>query len=279
VRPFALVTALATLAGCGSDEPAQRPDVPAATDPRPACVPRGNGRPRICGLAPPQRPAPGGIAYKATTVTGRSFWVTVPDELATLSGVVAVPTAPLRVNGSLTTAAPRDAADRFCDGFRDCEPTAVSRAPGPVVRWDDASGSIRDLGVTTLDLGAWTLVLAEPDADRVEAIARAVTSRVGRDGYPRLRSVEDEVPLDADWAGVLLWVGEYLIHVMPGCELSAKKPEDLGGSAAGPELALHEQDGPEAGTWCAGGRFWVDVTFAERPTLELLHEKLRIVPA
>jgi hypothetical protein len=164
----------------------------------------------------------------------------------------------MRVKAELTTAAPRDAADRFCDQFPACEPAAVSRArvPLPLVRWDDASGTIRDLEVTTLDLGTWTLVLAEPDAGRAETVARAVRAEVDADGYPSLSGV------DADWASVMLWVRHVFIQVMPGCDLTTKRPY-LG-------------DG-DAGAWCVDDRYRVDVGFADRPTLELLHEKLRVV--
>ena len=167
------IVALAAFAACGSEEAA-----PTTTESHPACVPR----PRICGLAPPQR----ATSYKVTTVTGESLWVTLPAELAHGSSVVAVPAAPLRLNASLTTAAPRDAADRFCDQFPACEPTAVSRerAPLPLVRCADA----------------------------------------------------------------------------------------------GPDLELHEPETAVGGTWCVGRRYRVDVTFADRPTLEQLHEKLTIVP-
>ena len=226
-----LIVILALLAGCGSEEPAPR------AESKPACVPDR----RICGLAPPRR----GTSYKVTTVTGASFWVTLPAELAD-AGVVAVPHAPMRLNASLTTAGPREAADRFCDQFPACEPIAVSRDRA-LVRWDDASGTIRDLEVTTLDLGAWTLVLLEPDAGKAETVARAVTASVGRDGYPLLNG-----PVDAGSAGVMLWVGHHLVDVMPGCA--------------------------DGGTRCSGGRYRVDVHFADRPTAKLLHEELRIVP-
>jgi len=249
-------------------------------------VPRGGGHARICGLAPPRRSVEHGSAYKVPTITGESFWVILPEELAPASGVVAVPGVPARVRAGLTTAPAHVAAARSCDGFPECEPTAVSRErlPEPLIRWDDASGTIRDLGVTTLDLGTWTLVLSEPDPNRAERVGRAISSSVDADGYPRLASTDPAVPLDSDWADVLLWVPDpqregrhHLIQVIPGCELTTKEPDDLGGSDAGPELELHEPDTVIGGRWCVGGRYWVDVTFAERPWLELLHEKLRIV--
>jgi hypothetical protein len=248
-------------------------------------VPRGGGHARICGLAPPRRRAEQGSAYKVTTIGGESFWVILPDELAPSSGVVAVPDVPVGVRAELTTAPAREAADRSCDDFPACEPAVVSRErlPESLVRWDDASGTIGDLGVTTVDLGSWTLVLPEPDADRAERVGRAIGSSVDADGYPRLTSADPGVPLSLDWAGVLLWVpdpeGEHhLIQVVPGCELTTKEP-DLGGSDAGAELELHEPDTVSGGRWCVGGRYWVDVTFAERPALDLLHERLTIVPA
>ena len=222
-----------------------------------------------------------GSAYKVATIGGESFWVILPEQLAPASGVVAVPTVPARVKADLTTAPPRQAADRYCDGFPACEPTVVTRKR-TLIRWDDASGSIADLGVTTLDLGAWTLVLPWPDAERAELVARAISASVDVDGYPRLATTDPRAPLDRDWAGVLLWVPDrgkagshHLIHFIPGCELATKEPE-LGGSDAGPELVMHAPDSPEGGFWCAGGRYWVDVTYAERSSLELLHERLRV---
>jgi hypothetical protein len=253
----------------------------------PACVPRGGGHARICGLAPPHRRAGNEVAYKLTTVGGESFWVILPDELARPSGVVAVPDVPVRVNAELTTAPAREAAARYCDGFPACEPAAVSheRLPEPLIRWDDASRTIRDLGITTLGLGPWTLVLSEQDASRAERVGRAIRSSIDADGYPRLASTKPGVPTDHDWAGVLLWVpnptnerGHHLIHVIPGCALSSKQP-DLGGSDAGPALELHEPETVDGGRWCVADRYWVDVTFADRPRLELLHINLRVVPA
>jgi hypothetical protein len=300
----ASVAALAAvLAACALEESTSRPSeaargetsrtndhLPGAestTRAEPACVPRSGGHARVCALAPPHGRAEQGSAYKVTTIDGESFWVVIPDELAPSSGVVAAPDVPVRARADLTTAPAREAADRSCDAFPACEPTVVSRErlPEPLIRWDDASGTIRDLEVTTLDLGSWTLVLSGPDAKRAERVGRAISSSVDADGYPRLASTDPGVPLDSDWAGVLLWVPErgggrryHLIHVIPGCELTTKQP-DLGGSDAGPELELDEPATGEGGRWCVDGRYWVGVTFAELPTLELLHRKLRIVPA
>jgi hypothetical protein len=244
-------------------------------------VPRRDGHAGICALAPPQRSAEGGRAYKVTTIAGESFWVVLPDGHAPSAGVVAVPDVPIRANALLTTARPAEAADRSCDGFPACEPTVVGRERH-VVRWDDASGTIRDLGVSTVDFGAWTLVLSQLGPDRAERIGRAIDLSVDADGYPRVASNDPDVPVDADWAGVTLWVPEpgrrhRLIHVTPGCRLTAKEPGDLGGSDVGPELERNGPDVVEGGRWCVGGRYWVDVAFAGRPGLELLHEELRIV--
>ncbi len=229
----------------------------------------------------------GGLAYKLTTVAGESFWAVLPDELAPPSAVVAVPGVPIGVNAGLTTAAARDAADRHCDHFSKCEVTAVDRVrlpSGVMTRWDDASGTIADLGVTTVDFGRWTVVMLEPDATRAARVARALRSSVDDDGYPRVVSADRRFPVHADWAGVALWVqleaqDEYLLlDIVPGCGLSTKRP-DLGGSDAPAELELHEPDGPDGGRWCVDGRYSVDAGFVERPQLELLHEKLRIVPS
>jgi hypothetical protein len=133
----------------------------------------------------------------------------------------------------------------------------------------------------------------EPDAALAERVARALRWSVGDDGYPRLASTDPEVPVDADFPDVVLWVpnletaGEHhLIRVLPGCELPAKDP-GLGGFDAGPDLQLLDvgyEGGPlrepapiEGGRWCVEGRYGVEVTFAERPRLERFHAKLRIV--
>jgi hypothetical protein len=263
VALIASVAALAViLPACGSEEasvpPAQSvatetspsgdlaPDAGPTTEGEAACVPRGHGHERICALAPPHRRVQGGSAY--------------------------------------------------CDGFRRCEPAVVNREAVPagvLTRWDDASGMISDLGVTTVDLGPWTLVLPELDAGPAERVARGLSWSVGEDGYPRLASTDPEVPVDADWADVVLWVPNlgtegkhHFIRVIPGCELSVKEP-GLGGSDAAPDLQLldvvedppdtPEPDTVEGGRWCVDGRYWVEVTFTERPRLELFHAKLRVV--
>jgi hypothetical protein len=313
VALIASVAALAViLPACGSEEasvpPAQSvatetspsgdlaPDAGPTTEGEAACVPRGHGHERICALAPPHRRVQGGSAYKVTTISGEGFWVVLPDELAPSSGVVAVPGVPIRGKAHLTTASARDAADRYCDGFRRCEPAVVNREAVPagvLTRWDDASGMISDLGVTTVDLAPWTLVLPELDAGPAERVARGLSWSVGEDGYPRLASTDPEVPVDADWADVVLWVPNlgtegkhHFIRVIPGCELSVKEP-GLGGSDAAADLQLldvvedppdtREPDTVEGGRWCVDGRYWVEVTFAERPRLELFHAKLRVV--
>jgi hypothetical protein len=70
--------------------------------------------------------------------------------------VVVVHGLPVRVNElastpmtALTTAEPRHAADRYCADFPACRPVAVEREVfsnrAVVTRWDDASGTLRDL--------------------------------------------------------------------------------------------------------------------------------------
>jgi hypothetical protein len=129
--------------------------------------------------------------------------------------------------------------DRYCHDFSGCEVTVVDRVAVPsgvMTRWDDASGTIRDLDVTTVDLGQWTLVMMEPDATRAERISRALRWSVHQDRYPRVVSTERGVPVDVDWAGVSVWVPgleardeHHLIEIVPGCGLSTMQP-DLGGS-------------------------------------------------
>jgi hypothetical protein len=242
-----LLLTLALLAGCDDET------TTATTEARPACV---ADHPWICGLAPPQRPVAGGVAYDLATVTGERFSVVLADERA----VVAAPAAPLRVNAGLTTATPREAADRVCHDFRACTPVPVRR-DGRITRWDDASGTIRDLGITTVDHGDWTLVLLEPSEERARRVAQAVSYSVDADGFPRL---EGE-PVREGWARVDVWVGDVLIDVLPGsCDTT-------------PELVPHPPDSPPGGSWCADG-YAVAVHFADRPRLERLHATLRIIP-
>src|SRR5919106_3237334 len=264
VARIAVVAALAVIfPACGSEEasvpPAQSvasetspssdlaPEAGPVIEGEPACVPFGDGHERICALAPPHRKVQGGSAYKVTTISGESFWVVLPDELAPSSGVVALPGVPIRVQAHLTTASARDAADRYCSDLPRCAPVVVDREAvrgGVLTRWDDASGMIRDLGVTTVDFGPWTLVIPQLDAGPAERIARGLTWSVGEDGYPRLASTDPEIPVDADWADVVLWVPNleadgkhHVIRVLPGCELPVKGP-GLEGFHAGPELQL-----------------------------------------
>jgi hypothetical protein len=263
------------------------PDAEPATHARPTCVPRGESHARICGLAPPRRRVAEGTAYKLTTVAGESFWLVIPDGLAPPAGVVAVPKVPIRVNAGLTTAPAPAAADRYCDDFPECEATVIDRVAVPsgvMTRWDDASGTIRDLEVTTVDLGPWSLVMLEPDAAHAERVARALRWTVDEDRYPRAVSTDRGVPVDVDWAGVTLWVAhleagdEYvLIEIVPGCDLSTKQP-DLGGADAGPDLDLHGPGTVDSGQWCADRRYYVGVSFAKPTQLQLLHEHLRIFP-
>ena len=245
----ALLASVAALSACDAER--------AGAPPARACIPRGESHARICGLTPPRRRVDDGTAHKLTTVAGESFWVVIPDALAPSAGAVAVPKVPTRVNAHLTTAPAREAADRYCADFHECAVTVVERVAVPsgvMTRWDDASGTIRDLEVTTVDLGHWTLVMLEPDAARAERVARVLRWRVDADRYPRVVSTDRGVPVDVDWAGVDLWVpgreahDEYvLIEIVPGCELSAKRP-DLGGSDAR----------PDGRRWCAAGRYAVD---------------------
>jgi hypothetical protein len=307
----ALCAIVVILPACGSEEASVPPaqSVASGTSPssdpapeagrmiegEPACVPYGDGHERICALAPPHRRAQGGTAYKVKTITGEGFWVVLPDELAPSSGVVAVPAVPIGTQAHLTTASARDAADRYCGDFRACEPVVVDQEAVPagvLARWDDASGMIRDLGVTTVDFGPWTLVIPQLDAGRAERLARGLTWSVGEDGYPRLSSTGPEVSVDTDWAEVVLWVPDletagkhHRIRVLPGCELPARGG-GLESFDVGPDLQLvvvgydgREQTPVEGGRWCVDGHYGVEVTSAERPRLELLHEKLRIVPS
>lgn len=286
MRRQLLVAAVCSLltASCGGSTSDVRQPIQV---PKTACVQEQNHS-SICGLKPPARRVEGGEAYKVTTVLGESFWVILPDELISTAEVVAIPGVPAPVAAGLSTATARQVADWECGDFPSCKPEAVTREELPsgavLTRWEDASGTILDLDLTTLELGTWTLELSHPDARLAERFARALKAEVDEDGYPRLASTDPEVRLHADWDRVVLWVPspgtreDHQIEVIPGCELTEKEP-DLGGADAGPELELHEPDTVAGGHWCVEGRYWVDVAFVDRPRLARFHQRLRIVPA
>jgi hypothetical protein len=240
---------------------------------------------------PPTGRVAGGIGFKLTNVVGESFWVVLPDELVADAGaVVAASVSPLGLAPTgLTIESVRTAADHYCGDFPACEPEAVSRESlpngGTLTRWDDRSGTIKDLEVSTVALGLWNLVIHHPDAALARRIARAVRVSVDKDLFPRIESAHPGVPVHADWTEMFLWVpapeaGEHhLIEVLPGCDLESKEP-GLGGRNPGPELELHEADEVAGGRWCERGRYWVDISFEITPgRLELFHAKLDVFPA
>jgi hypothetical protein len=138
------------------------------TQPNAACAPGGDrGEPPFCGIAPAGARTDTGSAVRVTTVTGEAFWLVLPHDRTRL---VAVQGVPVRLDElastpmtALTTAEPRRAADRYRADFPACRAVAVEREVfsnrAVVTRWDDASGTLRDLDVTTARLGRWTLVL------------------------------------------------------------------------------------------------------------------------
>jgi hypothetical protein len=233
------------LTACAGEQVAETPAA-SDTDSRPACVPDH----QICGIEPPQRRVDGGTAYKLTTVAGDSFWATVPGEP---TSAVAVPSVPLRVNAGVTTFTPREAAGLACSGFRACEPTPVDRA-GALTRWDDASGTIADLELTTVDLGQWTLAILDPDAARAKRVARSLHWTTDDDGYPRVNAPDD--------AHVSLWLDKTLLDISPGCKQST--------------LQIHPADTVKGGRWCTNGST-IDASFVDRPELERLHDQVEIV--
>jgi hypothetical protein len=238
---------------------------------------------------PPTRQVDAGTAYKVTTVLGESYWVILPDELTPTAELIAIPGVPARVSAGLSTATAQQVADRRCgEDLPSCKPEAVTREELPsgaiLTRWEDTSGTLLDLDLSTLELGTWTLAISHSDARLAERFAQALQSSVDEDGFPRLASIDPEAPLHADWDYVVLWVRTpsapqaHQIEVIPGCDFSAKTP-DLGGSDAGPGLEFHEQGPASSGSWCVDGRYWVHVAFIDRPRLERFHQQLRIVPS
>ena len=283
---LAAVCSLLAASCGGSTSDATQPAQPAKT----ACT-REQDHFSACGLLPPTRRVDRGEAYKLTTVLGESFWLILPDELAPAIEVVAVPGVPGRVSAGLSTATARQIADRQCGyDFPSCKPETVTREKLPnnaiLTRWEDASGTILDFDLTTLELGVWTLEISHPDARLAEHFARALQLSVDEDGYPRLATADPEVPLDADWDYIVFFVPSpgklanyHQIEVIPGCEFSEKEPALDGGSDVGPELEFHEQGPASSGSWCIDGRYWVNVAFIDKPRLVRFHKKLSIVPS
>lgn len=300
-RWLALAVVLGVASGCGSDgerERAARVDTAGgvrwsppghATRPHVACAPSQEQSELFCGIAPPAARTDGGSALRVTTVTGEAFWILLPDKR---TRAVAVQGVPVRVDElastpipGLTTANPRRAADRYCADFPACEPIVIERELAPngavVLHWDDASGTLRDLAVTTARFGRWTLVLSGHQ-EPARRIARSLEWRAGRDGFLRVSVTEADVVLDEDWADVLLRVApvgqqpSYGLQITPGCDLASKEP-DLGGDDVGPELEPFPLDGGGGGRWCADG-YWVDAFTDDDRALERLHATLRIVP-
>jgi hypothetical protein len=155
---------------------------------------------------------------------------------------------------------------------------------GQLTRWTDAGGMMRDFGLTTVRIGEWTLSLYEgTDAVR-ETIASGLTWHIDPEGFIQLASSDPQVALDSDWAEVFVFVRDpalqdyyNLLEILPGCRLADKQP-DLGGSNAGPRLQVHKEDEAPGGSWCAGGRFWVDASWADGDRLRDLYGKARIIP-
>ena len=300
-RWLALAVFLGVASGCGSDVKPER-GAPVdtvggvrwspprhATRPHVACAPSQERSELFCGIAPPAARTDGGSAVRVTTVTGEAFWILLPDKRAR---VVALQGLPVRVDGlastpipELTTANPRRATDRYCADFPACEPIVIERELAPngavVLRWDDASGTLRDLAVTTARFGPWTLVL-RGHQEPANRIARSLEWRAGRDGFLRVSVTEAGVVLDEDWADVGISVvpaeqqASYGLQITPGCHLASKEP-DLGGDNVGPELERFPPDAGGGGRWCAEG-YWVDAFTDDDRALERLHATLRIVP-
>jgi hypothetical protein len=271
-RWLALAVVLGVASGCGSDgkperERATRVDTAGGVRWSPprhvACAPSQERSELFCGIAPPAARTDGGSVVRVMTVTGEAFWILLPNKRAR---VVALQGVPVRIDGlastpipGLTTANPRRAADRYCADFPACEPIVIERELAPndavVLRWDDASGTLRDLAVTTARFGPWTLVL-RGHMEPAKRIARSLEWQAGRNGFLRVSVTEAGVVLDEDWADVLLRVApagqqtSYGLQITPGCHLTSKEP-DLGGDDVGPEL---ERFPPDAGAVGAGAR-------------------------
>jgi hypothetical protein len=243
-----------------------------------------------CGLSPATRRADGGTAYRVTTVAGETLWVVLPDDGGRMRRVVAVPHAPIgwlgEPDGSepqITTAPSADAAARFCEAARACEPTAVTSkalANGTTLTGWRLRPAGRRVEVVTLQMGIWVLALREDIPQVTEFIAGLLRWRL-EGGFLLLDSPDPTYPIYEDWAGVRIAIAgdgaPYSLTVTPGCGLSEKRP-DVGRPDARPRLQLHRRGGVPGGEWCSGRRYWVEARNLEGASLERLHEGIEILP-
>lgn len=259
----------------------------------------GRLEPKPRGLDPPRRQVGDRVEYKLTPVAGESFLISLPLNLADQADPMAVPDAPLAVRGSsqsprsaLTTASAEAAADLTCAGYTattgdPCTPrrleTTALPSGGRLSHWRLA---YPDETTTTVQLGAWTLVLEGPEPRLAEVIAKGLTYSTTPDRFLRLRSTSPEIRVGI--GGATLYLGasaafdEVLsISVRPGCS----DPQAEGLERTSLQRPEDPQGNPDAhhGIWCLGrGAYEVDVfspRIASPDLIDSLYRELRVTSA
>ena len=291
---LALLPSLAV--GCGrtaSDQAAAAPTVARAEF---VCAPRGAGASDggCRFLRPPGATIDGRPAYKLTNIAGDSLWLILPGR--THEGDIYVfPGAPIRLSDGnsprvgLSAAGAEALAIRHCSGMQDCDPEPTDRTSlpndGRLTRWADGAGKIRDLGLTTVEFGEWTLSISGGTPAQAELIARALSWRVDRDRFILLRTTLARDVVDRELAQMFVLLQDperhayyNLLEVLSGCQLSTKTP-DLGGTDADEALDIHEPDTVSGGRWCSGERYWIDAAWVTPDRLRDLFESIEVVAA
>lgn len=285
---------------------ATRPDPSVAPAPRspttPAAEPGGPeagsfaATVRASGIPGARRTVPGGVSIRAGTISGQSFWVTVPDDLPGVDAVLVVPDATVRIQSPTTPRTYLTAMSAAEVAAGSCGDVPVCGAPriqderalpsgATFTRWGTG---ITAESTATIAMGPWTLVLEGPDVTAAEAIAASVTWLVDPDGYLVLRSADPAVQVTE--SGVTLVAANsgspadgVRIHVSPGCHGDrTTNPPALGpalerfGTSRVSSAAPVPERPAYGGRWCAAEGYGVEVVTGDERVLERLHATLRV---
>lgn len=306
---WALAAAVIGLAALGLADRSRPSSVDIITQPRPSPSTLGTtqpeqGRPtpgsfasrvRSSGVPGVRRTVAEGVAIKAATVTGETFWVILPADFPGLDALSVVPDAnvgiqsPTTPRAYLTTLSAREVATGACMDIPRCDGARIEEerllpSGASYTRWRGISNE----PTVTVAMGAWTLVLEGPDAAAAETIAASLQWSVDPDGYLVLLSTDAAVRLREN--GVMLLTGAsgdpadgVRIHVTPGCDgdPSTNQP------ALGPGLERFGTTRPGSaapvpvrpaygGRWCAADGYAVEVVTGDQALLDRLYASLRV---
>ncbi len=250
---------------------------------------------RSSGIPGLRRPVADGVAIKAATITGETFWVILPADLPGLDALSVVPDANVGIQSPttprtyLTTMSAREVATGACMDVPQCDGARIEEerllpSGASYTRWRGISNE----PTVTVAMGAWTLVLEGPDAAAAETIAASLQWSVDLDGYLVLISTDAAVWLREN--GVMLLTGTsgdpadgVRVHVTAGCDgdPSTNQP------ALGPGLERFGTTRPGSaapapvrpaygGRWCAADGYAVEVVTGDQALLDRLYASLRV---